>query len=125
MVEFDLLNLSFLSQVLQDKVEVQHFDGSATLSTSWTNLVTKTAPANKWMVIVAIALDNTVAGDLDIEIEGKSTLPETMRIDTFPSNFDYRPVYIKVPPKNNVKVKARADTGTPTLKYSILMFIVG
>ena len=120
----DFSNLNFLSRVLAGDIEVEHYDGSSTLSTSWQNLLNKTVPEGYKHVIVGIAVDNSVAGELDILIEGKTVLPETMRIDTFPANKDYRPMYIVVDSRNKWTFKAKADTGTPTLTWEIMVFKV-
>ena len=120
----DFSNLNFLSRVLIGDIEVEHYDNSSTLSTSWQDLLSKTVPDGYKHVIVGIAVDNTVAGELDILVEGKTVLPETMRIDTFPANKEYRPIYIVVETRKKWTLKAKADSGTPTLTWAVMVFKV-
>lgn len=117
----DYSNLNFLSNIIAENIVVEHYDGAVSIDTGWSDIVSKSVPERHIHVIVAIAADNTVSGELDILIEDKSILPETMQIESFPANMEYRPIYIVVGERLKWSVKARGAAAA-TLKYNIMVY---
>lgn len=96
----------------------------AGLGTTLTDLFVDTVPDGYNALVKTIAVDNTVSGQVDVKIEGKSALKELIRTESFPADLRDVEFWIKVPSRSKYSVQAKAMSGTIDLKWRVSILLV-
>lgn len=116
-------NIDFITKFFTEEYEIRLYGDVDSVDTTFKEVLRETVPKDREGLIIEVAVDNTVDGEIDIEIEGKSALPNPVRTRAFKGNMDGVPVMIKVPPGKPFSLKIRGVGGSITIPWRLVLLL--